>query len=87
MNNHRKLLAASGLIAALALTGCFDDDDDVPAPPVAVTEVPASAGVSTAAFVSFILGLSGSDESSEPLTLNGSFAVPADDSGEPTPLT
>lgn len=56
-------------------------------PPTARTEVPDSAGLSTAAFVSFILGLSASDESSEPLTLKDSFAVPAEESAEPTPLT
>ena len=44
-------------------------------------------GVSTAALVSFILGLGGSDESSEPLTIKDTFAVPADDAAEPTPLT
>lgn len=87
MNNHRKLLAATGLIVALGLAGCWGDDDDDPLPPTASTEVPDSAGLSTAAFVSFILGLSASDESSEPLTLKDTFAVPADETAEPTPLT
>ena len=86
MKNQRKLLAAAGLMAALGLAGCWGDNDD-PVPPVAITEVPDSAGVSTAALVSFILGLSASDESSEPLTLKDTFAVPADDSAEPTPLS
>ena len=88
MNNHRKLLAAGGLMAALALAGCWDDNNNSDTvPPVASTEVPDSAGVSTASFVAFILGLSASDESSEPLTLKDTFAVPADETGEPTPLT
>ncbi len=87
MNTHQKLLAATGLIAALGLAGCWGDDNDDPMPPTAITEVPDSAGVSTADFVSFILGLSASDESSEPLTLKDSFAVPADETAEPTPLT
>ena len=89
MKTHRHLLAASGLIAVLGLAGCWGDSDDAvapPAPPVAITEVPDSAGVSTAALVSFILGLGASDEASEPLTIKDSFAVPADDSTEPTPL-
>ena len=88
MKNHRNLLAATGLMAALGLAGCWgDDDNDDPSPPTASTEVPDSAGVSTASLVSFILGLSGSDESSEPLTIKDTFAVPADETSEPTPLT
>ena len=88
MKNHRKLLAATGLIAALSLAGCWDDNsnnDPVP-PTTSTTEVPDSAGVSTAAFVSFIQSLSTSDESSEPLTIKDTFAVPADETPEPTPL-
>lgn len=89
MKNHRKLLAATAFVAAWALAGCWDDDDEAvqPVPPTASTEVPDSAGLSTVSFVSFILGLSGSDESSEPLTLKDAFAVPAEETGEPTPLT
>lgn len=88
MNKLQKLLVASGLIAALGLAGCSNRDDDDPVPPPAASgEVPDSAGLSTAAFVSFIMGLSATDESSEPLTLKDTFAVPADETGEPTPLT
>lgn len=86
MKTHRKLLTATGLAVVVALAGCWDDDDDPASLPV-ITEVPDSAGISTAAFVTFLLGLSASDESSEPLTINDSFAVPADDTNEPTPLT
>jgi hypothetical protein len=88
MKNHRRLLAATGLIAALGLAGCWgDNNNNDPVPPTASTEVPDSAGASTASFVSFILGLGGGDESSEPLAIKDSFAVPADESAEPTPLT
>jgi hypothetical protein len=87
MKIHRNLLAATGLLAALSLVGCWGDNDDEPVPPDASAEVPDSAGLSTAAFVGFILGLGASDESSEPLTLKDSFAVPADESTEPIPLT
>ena len=87
MKIHRKLLTATGLAVVVALAGCWDDDDDDPVSLPASTEVPDSAGISTAAFVSFLLGLSASDESSEPLTINDSFAVPADDTNESTPLT
>jgi hypothetical protein len=88
MKIHQILLAAAGLVAALGLSGCWEDDDNEdPVPPTVSSEVPDSAGVSTAAFVSFILGLAASDESSEPSTLKESFAVPADETAEPTPLT
>ena len=86
MKTQRHLLAASGLIAVLGLAGCWGDSENAAAPPVAITEVPDSAGVSTAALVSFILGLNAGDEASEPLTIKDSFAVPADESAEPTPL-
>jgi hypothetical protein len=48
--------------------------------------VPDSAGISTAAFINFIMGLSATDETSEPLTIKASFAVPANESDDPTPL-
>ena len=86
MTTHRTLLATTTLIATLSLAACWgsDDDDLVPAPGIA--EVPDSAGVSTAAFIGFILGLSASDETSEPATLKDTFSVPADETAEPTPL-
>ena len=89
MKLQRKMLAAAAVAAALALAGCWDDDDntDPTPPPVPVAEVPDSAGVSTATFVAFILGLGGSDESSEPLIIKDTFAVPADETGEPATLT
>lgn len=87
MKIHRKLLTATGLAVVVALAGCWDDDDDDSVSLPASTEVPDSAGISTTAFVSYLLGLSASDDSSEPLTINDSFAVPADDTTEPTPLT
>ncbi len=90
MKHQRKLYAAAAVAALLSLAGCWDDDNNDPPvtpPPVASTEVPDSAGVSVAAFFSYILSLGASDESSEPLTIKDSFAVPADESSEPTPLT
>ena len=87
MKITRMLLAAAGSAAVLALSGCWWDDDDDPVtntPPSAA--VPDSAGVSAAAFVSYILTLGANDESSEPLTINDTFIVPAEDGAEPTPL-
>lgn len=92
MNKHRTLLIAAALAATLSLSACWDDDDDEdtvvpPPPPVVVTEVPDSAGVSAVAFFAFIRSLAANDESSEPLTIKGTFNVPADDGSEPTPFT
>jgi hypothetical protein len=89
MKNHGKFLALTGLIAALSLAGCWGDsnnNNNEPVPPTASTAVPDSAGVSSTSFVSYILGLSASDEASESLTLKDTLAVPEDESAEPTPL-
>ena len=89
MKKHRTLWAAVAVAATLTLGGCWSDDDGdtepVPTPPGS-TEVPDSASASTAAFFSFLLALGSNDEGSEPLTLKDSFAVPADETSEPTPL-
>lgn len=86
MKNQRLLLTAGAMAAALMLGGCWNDDDD-DANPLVTNEVPDSAGISTAAFTSFLMGLSVSNESSEPMSIKDSFSVPADESTEPTPLT
>ena len=85
MTHHKKSWVAVGLVAVLVLAGCGSDDDD-PVVATPITEVLDSAGVSGASLVSFIFGFSASDESSEPLTIKDTFAVPPDDSAEPTPL-
>lgn len=89
MNKARLIVATAGAALTLGLAGCWDDDDDNVAPPPVVvpTAVPDSAGVSASAFISYLLTLSATDESSEPLTIGDTFAVPADDSSEPAPLT
>lgn len=93
MKHQRTVLAAASLAAVLALSGCWDDDNQKvdpvlpPPPPVASNEVPDSAGVSIGAFFSFILGMLATDETSEPLSIKAGFAVPDDEAAEPTPLT
>jgi hypothetical protein len=52
----------------------------------AATIVPAGVESSVSAFVSFLQGLSASDETSEPSSLSGSFAVPDDETNEPAIL-
>ena len=89
MRLHRTFLIAAVAGTSLVMAGCWGDDDEeeiTPVPPVVVTEVPASAGVSMAALVSFILALALNDETSEPLTIGSTFAAPADDTAEPTVL-
>ena len=87
MKTYRKALAATAGVAALTLAGCWGGNNDEPVATPAGTEVPGSAGLGTAAFVSYLLTLGASDESADPLTLNGTFAVPAEETDEPTPLT
>lgn len=91
MKTIRKTRSVIGIVAILALSGCFgggDDDDPVPpvVPPVVATEVPDSAMASVSAFLSFVLGLSAGDETSEPLLIKDSFVAPVDDTAEPQPL-
>ena len=86
MKPNRTLWACVALGTALSLGGCWSDEDD----PVAVgngQDVPDSAGASTAAFLGYLLALNPNDETSEPSAISGSFAVPADDTGDPQPLT
>ena len=85
-NLQRKFAFAASLAALLSIGGCFlDDDADESGPPM-VTEVPDSAGVSSAAFTSYLLSLDRADESTEPQLIKGIFAVPDDDGGEPVVL-
>ena len=86
MKTSRKLWLAGALATALTLGGCWgsNDDDNAVVPPV--TEVPDSAAASVAAFVAFLTSLGADDESSEPLTIKDTFAVPPDEDGEPQPL-
>ena len=85
MKTNRKYLAAAAFAAAASLAGCFSDDDDpVVSPP---TVVPDTAGASGAAFIAYLLTLGANDESSEPLGIGDSFAVPPDEASEPAALS
>jgi len=77
MTKMHNLLLAASVAATLILSACGGGDggggngDD--------GNVPPSAGSSAASFMSFINGLNPNDETSEPLTISGSFAAPVDD--------
>ena len=86
MNTTRKMLWTIALVTPLVGVGCGGDsgrNDNRPA----ATAVPDSAGISVAAFLAFIASLASDDETSEPLTISDTFAVPADEANEPDPLT
>jgi hypothetical protein len=87
MTTQRKLLALTAMAVTFSMSGCWDDSNNDPVPATPVTQVPDSAGVSTASFVSFLLGLNATDELSEPLTIGDAFAVPAEEAADATPLT
>jgi hypothetical protein len=89
MKTQRKIVFAATLAAALALGGCWGDDDDAPAPVGAGNgaPVPDSAGTSVAAFLGYIVALGAADESSEPSAIGTGFAAPEDDTAEPQPLS
>ena len=86
MKTTSKILLATGLITTLLVSGCGSNDDGVGGAGSA-SFVPDSASASPAAFISYLTTLDSSDESSEPLTLSDSFAVPDEEASGPQPLT
>ncbi len=73
----------AAVFAASVLAGCWGGDDDDST--TAAATVPASAGESSASFVSYLRDLATND-TDEPLSLEG-FTAPTDDTSEPLPLT
>lgn len=86
MKITRKLFAATAVASASVLVGCWGGGGDDPVATPVVTEVPDSAFASASAFVTYIMTLGANDESSEPLTIKDTIAVPPENSAEPTPL-
>ena len=87
MNTARDIGLVAGLVIALGLGACAGgSNDDERAMAGHVAEVPDSASASSAALAGYILGPSRTDETSEPSIIKGSFALPADESGDPQPL-
>ncbi len=83
MNRTQKWLLSAALAAPLVLVGCGGDSHRNTAD---ATAVPDSAAASVDAFLAFIMSLSSTDETSEPLTISDNFAVPEDEANEPQPL-
>lgn len=95
MKTYRKAYWAMSALLALSLAACSNDNDSnqdaagggTVIVPDAPARVPESAGVSIGAFVGYLLSLASSDETSEPLVITDTFAVPADETSEPQPLS
>lgn len=86
MNTTKKILWLAALVTPLVIVGCGGGDDNNGVTADATT-VPASAGTSGAAFLSFISSLVSNDETSEPLVISDNLAVPDDEENESQPLT
>jgi hypothetical protein len=100
MKHTSKLLGGTALAALLGLAACSGGSDggsdggsnagpgpgNSGSPNAQSDTVPDSAGVSGAAFISFLKSLGANDETSEPLQLKDSFAVPSDETGDPESL-
>jgi hypothetical protein len=92
MKTPHVLVVVTGCAMALAVASCGGGSNgNGGTPPVVtqvpVTQVPDSASVSTSSFVSYVQTLGATDESTEALTIKDTFAVPVDETSEPTPLT
>ncbi len=86
MNIVRKLTLPATLAVAMTFAACSDNVDQVTAGPSGPSDsVPDSAGLSTTAFIDFLLTMA-NGETSEPLTIRDGFAVPADETGDARPL-
>lgn len=94
MKHYSKLGLLVLLPSALVLGACSSSDsiDATPTPvaatlPAAGTPVATAVGGSVAAFIAFLQGLSGSDETSEPSPNSDGFAVPPDETNQTQTLS
>ena len=90
MKTLRMLSLLCALTLSAAVTGCWnDDDDEVASPPIGTGPgtVPDTAGASSTSFVSYLMGLTANDETSEPVIIPSAFLVPADETADAKPLT
>ena len=84
MKTLRTLSFVGALALSAAVSGCWNDNDEVVTEP-GPTVVPDSAGTSSASFVSFLMGLA-NDDVSEPSVIPSTFSVPADETADVKPL-
>ena len=89
MKTSSKLWLMGGLVAALlTVAGCSDNNYDSGSQGSGgPATVPDSAGSTVASFIAYLKGLDPNDETSEPLLIKDSFAVPPDESNDSQPLT
>ena len=86
MNTIPKIIVATGMALTLVIAGCGGGDDTPVAVAVPVTSVPDSAGASITSFITFLMSLDPNAETSEPLTIGDTLAVPPDEGNDPQPL-
>jgi hypothetical protein len=96
-----RLLLSAAVVSGLAAiaTGCMESSKDsngggsaaAPTPPPATgddpTVVPASAGASGPAFVTYLKSLPADEVTTEPNTFAEGFTAPAEDGDEPLPAS
>jgi hypothetical protein len=83
----RNYLAAMASTVAFLATGCGGGGGGGGGnSPGAAATVPDSAGASSATYVAYLETLSASDETSDPMLIKSTFAVPADESSDPLPI-
>ncbi len=95
-----RLLGSTAVIAGLAAiaSGCMDSSNSsggpsaaAPAPPPTTVAdpsvIPASAGASGPAFVTYVKSMSVDEVTTEPNTFAAGFAEPAEDGDEPLPAS
>lgn len=88
MKTSSKLWLTAGLAAALVtVAGCSGSDNgNGGGTNQGAATVPDSAGTTVGSFIAYLMGLDPNDETSEPLLIKDSFAVPPDEGNDPQPL-
>ena len=101
MKTFKKISLTMVFGSALFLVACGGDSDIASSPGVAVAPggsggvtlpapgsmVPASAGISISSFITYLAGLSTTDEKAEPSPIADNFAVPDNEIGDPQVLS
>jgi hypothetical protein len=75
---------SSGLLPVPPTVGNGDSSASLPPPG---PPVPATAGINVSAFISYLAGLSASDEAMEPSPIADNFSVPDNETSDPQILS